>query len=89
MSRPVATRILSPKRTDNAAAVPPALRIGPAKYTATYLLPSELLLIFTPEIPSKGAATTPSVKIAKAVLNPWSAKACFSASSLAPVSFDS
>ena len=56
MSRPVATRILSPKRTDNAAAVPPALRIGPAKYTATYLLPSELLLIFTPEIPELNAS---------------------------------
>ena len=68
----IALLILSPKRTARAAAVPPALLIGPAKYTPIYFVPSKLFLILTSEIPSKGAATTPSVRIASAVLKPWS-----------------
>ena len=68
----IACLILSPKSTARAAAVPPALLIGPAKYTPIYFVPSKFCLILTSEIPSNGAATTPSVRIASAVLRPWS-----------------
>ncbi len=59
--------------TARADAVPPALRIGPAKYTAKYQVWSKLRLMRVLAIPSKGAATTPSVRMARAVRKAWSA----------------
>ena len=85
-SIPIACLILSPKSTASAAAVPPALLIGPAKYTPIYFVPSKLSLILTSEIPSRGAATTPSVRIASAVLRPWSHLCSVSQSAFSPVS---
>ena len=49
----------------SAESVPPAERIGPAKYTAAYLVPSEFCLILTLDIPCMGEMVTPSVITAK------------------------
>jgi hypothetical protein len=51
-----------------AASVPPADLIGPANDMERYLLPSELFLICTSDIPCKGATVTPSVTIARLTL---------------------